>query len=315
MQYSSTLTHLASTPLGDAAGIAAAACLIPRPGALPNRWPGLRAVTPLPPPGPRPRRHSERWARGASGRVSYPPPRKRPAMLMRGHVGSLFAGRTPGQASLQVPERPPGSIRVAVLCPAALFRESLEAAVRSAPDMQVVREEPGARADVVLCAAESGGGLRLLAPSTRLGPAAGWVLLDTAGLLGPFCAGLRRFRGYCPPKVGAERLLTCVRRVAKGEIDAPRPHLVTLVRAIESPPLEERDMKILSLLALGRSNDEMVKEVPIKERTLQDHLHRLADWFGAADRYHLAAIAVALNLGWPFEEEPPDGWLMPRQKK
>jgi DNA-binding NarL/FixJ family response regulator len=194
-------------------------------------------------------------------------------------------------------------IQVAVLCASALLREGLEEVIRAAPDLSVW--EPGARGrpDAILWAAESGAGLQVLRETAFPDAGRRAVLLDTAGRLGPRVAALHGFLGYLPPEVDADRLHLCLRRVATGQPDAPEPYLVSLVRTLAAPPLEEPDRQILRLLALGRSQRQMEEALGISERTLQRRITALQERLAGTCGHHLGAIAVALGLGWPWEEE------------
>jgi DNA-binding NarL/FixJ family response regulator len=131
-------------------------------------------------------------------------------------------------------------------------------------------------------------------------------LYDLSGRLGPVAAGLHGFRGYAPPNVTAERLVRCLSRVAGGEVDAPRPHLVVLNRVLEAPPLNDQERQILQHLAWGRSHKAIITALGLKRRTFEDHLAKLIQLFEATGGHHLGAIAVALGLAAPFEHEPPD---------
>lgn len=172
-------------------------------------------------------------------------------------------------------------------------------------DLRILSPDSPAPPDVSLWIAESGAGLESLRDAPYPEPMYGAVLFDSAGRIGPVVAGLRGFRGYLPPDVGLPRFLACLRRVSAGQTDAPRPYLVPLVRAMEAPPLTRLDCQILRLLALGWTQQQIKQALPIGQRTLQRHVTRLLDLWEATDGHHLGAVAVALGLGWPWEEATP----------
>jgi DNA-binding NarL/FixJ family response regulator len=195
-------------------------------------------------------------------------------------------------------------ISVAVLCATALLREGVEGVIRAAPELCLWAPEEHGQPDVALWVAESGAGLQVLRESVLPVPGNRAVLLDTAGRLGPRGAGLHGFLGYLPPEVDAERLHLCLRRVAAGQPDAPEPHLVALVQTLAAARLEELDCEILRRLALGRSQRQMEEALGISERTLQRRITALQERLQGTCGHHLGAIAVALGLGWPWEDEP-----------
>jgi DNA-binding NarL/FixJ family response regulator len=66
--------------------------------------------------------------------------------------------------------------------------------------------------------------------------------------------------------------------------------------------VEAIDREILRLLALGRSQRQMEEALGISERTLQRRITGLQERLAGTCGHHLGAIAVALGLGWPWEE-------------
>lgn len=195
--------------------------------------------------------------------------------------------------------RPCRSIRVALFCAPTLLRDGLESVIERARDISLWQGDRDGRPDLLLWVAETGMDLSSAATCPeRVSPG---VLFDLAGRLGPVGAGIHGLRGYLPPEVDAERLLLCLRRVSTGEIDAPRPHLERLIRTLAAPPLDDLDRDTLRLLALGQSQAQITRALPLSERTLQRRITRLLDRFEAVDGHHLGAVAVALGLAWPWE--------------
>jgi DNA-binding CsgD family transcriptional regulator len=93
----------------------------------------------------------------------------------------------------------------------------------------------------------------------------------------------------------------CLRRIAAGQPDAPEPYLVPLVRTLTLPPLDDEERGILRLMALGRSQREMQEALSMSARTLQRRIATLLSRLGGNSGGHLAAMAVALGVGWPWE--------------
>jgi len=94
-----------------------------------------------------------------------------------------------------------------------------------------------------------------------------------------------------------------LRRVATGHPDAPEPHLVSLVRALDAPPLDRLDLDILNRLARGETHQAIAAALVTSESTLQRHIRRLLLRLDANSGQHLAAVAVAKGLAWPWEAE------------
>jgi DNA-binding CsgD family transcriptional regulator len=191
-------------------------------------------------------------------------------------------------------------IRTIVLCVSSLLREGPERAIWSAPELELVPPDATSNPDVALWIAESGAALSQLGktPMRKTMPR---VLLDAAGRLGPFAAGLHAFLGYLPPEVNDRRLAACLRTVAAGQPDAPRPHLMPLIRVLNGEPLQRVDREILRLLARGYAYKRISHDLKISKRTLERHMTRLLDQFQAGDGRNLGTIAVALGFGWPWQ--------------
>jgi DNA-binding NarL/FixJ family response regulator len=210
--------------------------------------------------------------------------------------------RTGAESSVRGEGRP----RVAVVTPAALLKPALEALVEADPGLEVRHKSDARPPDAVLCAVESAAGLR---HCRKVLPLELWLaaaLYDLADQFGPAGAALNGFRGYAPGDVSAERLCQCLRRVAAGRLDAPVEQLETLIRVSSQPPLDADELKILQLLAWGRSHKEIVEETGLRKSTFEAQLNRLQLLFEATSGHHLGGMAQAWNLALPFEEEPPD---------
>jgi DNA-binding NarL/FixJ family response regulator len=211
--------------------------------------------------------------------------------------------RSPHSGPAEGPVSPSG-VRVALACTTRLLEERLTELIDGAGGIHLWTPGAGGQPDVALL-----DGDRRAAPDDRGDSARQrWdcpaALLDTGGRVGPVGAALQGFQGYLPPETEPERLLLCLRRLARGYPDAPPPHLVPLVRTLAAPPLDEWDREILRHLALGRSQAQILRDMPMSERTLQRRVTRLLDAWDGTDGHHLGAIAVALGLGWPWESQP-----------
>ena len=85
-------------------------------------------------------------------------------------------------------------------------------------------------------------------------------------------------------------LIEAIRRVADGGIHfSSRPEVGTR-------PLSGREHEVLARVVDGRSNDQIGHDLEVTTRTVEAHLTRLYDRFGAQSRTELATRAV--REGW-----------------
>ncbi|WP_369370983.1 response regulator [Promicromonospora sp. Populi] len=104
--------------------------------------------------------------------------------------------------------------------------------------------------------------------------------------------------GYLLKDTPRAVLVAGVRAAARGEtVLAPSvaTRLVSSVRTIAERP-STREAEVLTLVALGRSNAEVGRELFISEATVKTHLLRAFAKLGVADR--TAAVTVARERGW-----------------
>jgi DNA-binding NarL/FixJ family response regulator len=104
--------------------------------------------------------------------------------------------------------------------------------------------------------------------------------------------------GYLLKDTPRAVLVAGVRAAARGEtVLAPSvaTRLVSSVRTASERP-SAREAEVLTLVALGRSNSEVGRELSITEATVKTHLIRAFAKLGVADR--TAAVTVARERGW-----------------
>ncbi len=104
--------------------------------------------------------------------------------------------------------------------------------------------------------------------------------------------------GYLLKDTPRAVLVAGVRAAARGEtVLAPSvaTRLVSSVRTAAERP-SARESEVLTLVALGRSNSEVGRELSITEATVKTHLIRAFAKLGVADR--TAAVTVARERGW-----------------
>jgi DNA-binding NarL/FixJ family response regulator len=91
-------------------------------------------------------------------------------------------------------------------------------------------------------------------------------------------------QGVLDPSVQA-RLLEAARAGVQAERGRPNP------RAPLPDGLTEREAEVLALIAQGRSNGEIAKELYVAEATVKTHVNRILAKTGARDRTQAAAYA------------------------
>lgn len=106
--------------------------------------------------------------------------------------------------------------------------------------------------------------------------------------------------GYLLKAAPQEEIVAGVRAVAGGRtVLAPSiaATLVTRMRrdAAERPQLSPRETQVLRLVAAGRSNPEIARELFIAEATVKTHLLHVFEKLGVSDRTR--AVTLALELG------------------
>ncbi|HEX5200627.1 MAG TPA: response regulator transcription factor, partial [Actinoplanes sp.] len=111
-----------------------------------------------------------------------------------------------------------------------------------------------------------------------------------AALLGRLVAAQRAERGLAPslPPAYLGRLMRCFQPPAAAP-GAPAP-----VRLPE--PLTEREQTVLRLLAAGRSNQQIARELVVSLATVKKHVTHVLTKLGAANRTEATAHARELGL-------------------
>lgn len=114
--------------------------------------------------------------------------------------------------------------------------------------------------------------------------------------------------GYILKSAPAEELVRAVRAVAAGQT-ALSPQVARKVvqqvapsaaLAAQSEPLTGRELEVLRLVARGRTNKEIGRELGISARTVQGHLANIYGKLGVYSRTE--AVTTALRRGWMVVE-------------
>ena len=119
-------------------------------------------------------------------------------------------------------------------------------------------------------------------------------------------------QGYCVKGVAAETLVLAIRSVAAGafwwdaiasqEIQTAFQHssstgaVLPLADADGENPLTKRELEILSLVARGKSNQEIADELYIAPGTVRVHVHTILRKLEVRDRTQAALLAIENRL-------------------
>ena len=199
-------------------------------------------------------------------------------------------------------------IRILVVEDNALIREGLELLLRTAEDLQVVgTASDGAEAislaaecapDVVLMDLEmpTVDGVAATAAITDAGNAARIVVLtsfsDRERILDALDAGAI---GYLLKDAPPDELMRGIRAAARGEAPLdPKAAAALLASRPRRRPADElsaRQLSVLALVASGKQNKHIARELEISEKTVKAHLTAIFQILGVTDRTQAALWA------------------------
>jgi DNA-binding NarL/FixJ family response regulator len=100
--------------------------------------------------------------------------------------------------------------------------------------------------------------------------------------------------GYLPKSTDIDEILAAVREVAAGGSAYPDASRRALQAALRAP--SERERTVIILVAEGLTNDEIGAYLGLSTKTVESHLHRLFDRYGALSRTEL--VTIAIRQGW-----------------
>ena len=212
------------------------------------------------------------------------------------------------------------NIRILVADDHALFRDGLRALFGSVPDAEVVGEaatgeEAVARAeelqpDVVLMDIQMPGvnGIeatrRIVSQSPHVGVVVVTMFEDDDSVFAAMRAGAR---GYVLKGADQDEILKVIRAVAGGEaffgmeiarrlmsfFSGPKP----LAPAEAFPALTAREREVLDLLAKGRSNNEIARDLFLSQKTVRNHISNVFAKLQVADRAQAIVRAREAGMG------------------
>ena len=100
--------------------------------------------------------------------------------------------------------------------------------------------------------------------------------------------------GFLPKSAEVPEVLQAVRDVAAGGAAFSAAALDAIRRVPHGP--SEREVEIVRLLASGATTEEIAHALGISPRTVESHVRRMFDRYGAVSRAELAALAT--REGW-----------------
>ena len=122
-------------------------------------------------------------------------------------------------------------------------------------------------------------------------------VLEDASVVGAVRAGAI---GYLLKDTQSEELRRAIKAAASGQVQlAPQAaaRLMREVRAPESPEaLTERETEVLRLLAVGKANKEIARELGVGEQTVKSHVSNILAKLGVQSRTQAALHAARIGL-------------------
>ena len=112
--------------------------------------------------------------------------------------------------------------------------------------------------------------------------------------------------GYVLKQIGSDELVTAIERVARGEalIDpSMTPKLLRHLRAARRSAmasafkdLTEQELRVLALIAEGKTNREIAQTLFLSEGTVRNYVSSILSKLGLSNRAEAAAYAVEHNI-------------------
>jgi len=122
-------------------------------------------------------------------------------------------------------------------------------------------------------------------------------VLEDASVMGAMRAGAM---GYLLKDTHAEDLIRAIKAAAAGQVQLSPQAAARLMREVQAPQspekLTERETDVLRLLAQGRANKEIARELGIGEKTVKTHVSSILAKLGVPSRTQAALYAVRIGL-------------------
>ncbi|MFZ3214546.1 MAG: response regulator transcription factor [Candidatus Acidiferrales bacterium] len=204
----------------------------------------------------------------------------------------------------------PRSLHIVIADDHSIVREGLTAVINREPDMevvaearswpeavdQVVRKRPEiAVLDLHMRGMDPADGVAAL--RERFPPAQ--IIIYSAfstdeEVYQVFSAGAR---GYIVKgESGRDDLLVCIRAVSRGELWIHPSAAARLAARMTSPNLTAREVEVLRLIVIGKSNKEIGSALDVTEGTVKVHVNHILSKLGVTGR--VEAIMAAVRRGF-----------------
>jgi DNA-binding NarL/FixJ family response regulator len=102
-------------------------------------------------------------------------------------------------------------------------------------------------------------------------------------------------QGYVAKGLVRDELLTAIRTVSAGRKHIPPTIAQRIVGYMQEDAMSEREVQVLSLVALGKRNKEIAADLRIAEDTVKMHVRNIFSKLNVTDRTE--AVTVALRRG------------------
>jgi DNA-binding NarL/FixJ family response regulator len=131
-------------------------------------------------------------------------------------------------------------------------------------------------------------------------------VLEDASVVGAVRAGAI---GYLLKNTESDELCRAIKAAADGQVQLSPEAAARLMREMRQPempePLTERETEVLRLLARGRANKEIARDLFIGEKTVKTHVSNILGKLGVQSRTQAALHAARIGL------VPPDAFADP----
>jgi DNA-binding NarL/FixJ family response regulator len=123
-------------------------------------------------------------------------------------------------------------------------------------------------------------------------------VLEDASVVGAVRAGAI---GYLLKNTESDQLRRAIKAASQGQVQLSPEAAARLMREMRQPettpePLTDREIEVLGLLARGRANKEIARDLQIGEKTVKTHVSNILGKLGVQSRTQAALHAVRTGL-------------------